>query len=150
VNLPLDQSADPQPRMAVFVERKTKGKKKKKKKKKQKTGLLVRVIGKLFLGSAAAFEQVGDAVSGAADKYSRKHEKSRLKRRNGWRKDFARNFAAATSTLMARSAKAPGKFAKTLWKKTKKQDRKAEKAKREERARRLGPDVASGRPTPGA
>jgi hypothetical protein len=129
VNLPLDQADDAQPMMAVLVERPKKSKKKdkKKKKKKKKVGLLVRVIGKVFLGSAAALGQMGEAVSGAADKYSRKHEKSREKRRDGWKKDLGRNLASATSKLLTGSAKAPSKFAKALWKKSKKKKKKGEK-----------------------
>ncbi len=127
MNLPLDQANDAQPMMAVLVERTKKSKKKdKKKKKKKKAGLLVRVIGKLFLGSAAALGQMGEAVSGAADKYSRKHEKSREKKRDGWKKDLGRNLASATSTLLTGSAKAPSKFAKALWKKAKKKKHKGE------------------------
>ncbi len=109
-----------QPVMALLVERKKKKKKSKKKKDKKKVGLLVRVIGKIFLGSAAALGQMGEAVSDAADKYTRKHEKSRARRKDGWKKDLGRNVAGATSELLRGSAKAPGKFAKALWKKDKK------------------------------
>jgi hypothetical protein len=112
------QAGAEQPVMALLVERKKK--KKKKKGKKKKTGLLVRVIGKIVLGSAAALSQVGEAMTDAAGKYQRKHEKSRNKRKDGWKKDLGRNLASATSELITGSAKAPGKFAKALWKKSKK------------------------------
>ena len=146
MNLPLEQPNDApraelgQPMMAMLVERPKKSKKEKRKAKKKKdkkkarkkAGLLVRVIGKIFLGSAAALGQMGDAVSGAADKYSSKHQKSREKRRNGWKKDLGRNLASATSKLLTGSAKAPSKFAKALWKKSKNKRKKGRKGKKDE------------------
>lgn len=114
-----------QPMMALLVERDGKKKRKKKKKKKKKGSLVVRVLGRLLLGGAAAFGQMGDAVSGAADKYDRKHRKSRKRRKkDGWTKDLGRNVASAASELLTRSAKTPSKFAKAVWKKDKKKKKK--------------------------
>jgi hypothetical protein len=128
VNLP--PQADPsQVRAELMLEPTKSGKKrKKKKKKKKKDGLLVRAIERLLVGSAAAIGQMGDAVSGAADKYGRKHAKSREKRRGGWKRDLGRNLAGATKTLVAGYAKAPTKFAKALLKKAKKKRMKDSRA----------------------
>lgn len=116
--------------MALLVEHD--GKKKKKKKKKKKASMLVRVIGKIMLGQAAALGQIGDAIREATDKYRRKHEKSRKRRRDGWKRDFGSNLASATTELMQGTAKAPSKFANQLWKKNKKK-KKHRKADRDER-----------------
>jgi len=109
-----------QPVMTVRVEKR----KKKKNKKKRKETMIVRVIGRLALGSAAALGQVGEAVRGASDKYTSKHRESREKRRDGWKKKFGSNLAKATSVLMLRSARAATKFAEAVWKKDKKKRKK--------------------------
>lgn len=106
--------------MTVRVEKR----KQKSKKKRGKESMIVRVIGRLALGSAAAMGQMGEAMRGASDKYERKHRKSREKRPDGWKKKFSKNLSKATSVLMTRSARAASKFAEALWKKDKKQRKK--------------------------
>ncbi len=131
MDLPLDSrlGAAPagQPVMALLIEPDKKGKKKKKKKKKDSR--MSRILSRMYLGSAAAMKQMGDAMRDAAKKYRKKHRKSRDKKRNGAVKDAGKNFASATSELLSGSASVPRKVAKALWKKDKKKRKKGGRGK---------------------